>query len=114
MSRLIIAVLIPPLGAAGAALGTLAAELAVLIAQGILGRDILRDMPRVSWGSVVMSTALATAAAGLVKAFAPIGSVYVLLAAELIVFGGVYLAASMAAGEPLLREEILARRKDRK
>lgn len=103
------AILIPPLGAAGAALGTLAAEIAVLIAQVLMSRAVLRDLSRVSCGKVIMSTIPAAAAAFCVQTWAPVGHVLIKLVLEAAVFGAVFGLAALALGEPFLKEEILSR-----
>ena len=103
------ALLIPVLGAAGAALGTLAAEIAVLITQVLLGGEILRDLPRVAVGKIVLSTAVAAAAAWAVKLLLPEEPVLWKLLAELVVFGVMYLLTALAVREEFFREEIIAR-----
>ncbi|MBR2716915.1 MAG: polysaccharide biosynthesis C-terminal domain-containing protein [Oscillospiraceae bacterium] len=100
------ALLIPPLGAAGAALGTLAAELAVLITQAVLCRKLLRELPRVSCWKTAAATAAAAAAVWSVKHFVPVEAVLVRLLLEIAVFGAVYILAGLAMQEPFLREEI--------
>ena len=103
------AVLIPKLGAAGAALGTLAAELAVLIIQLYMTRDILRELPAMSFWRILLGTAAAALAAAAVQRYAAIPWMLVRLAAEAAAFGAVYLGASLLTREPMLCEEILPR-----
>ena len=103
------AVLIPVLGAAGAALGTLAAEIAVLIAQVLMSREILRRLERPPWGKIIMSTAVATAATLGVKFLLPVGHVLIRLILEIVVFAAVFGVSALAMREPFLREEILIR-----
>lgn len=103
------ALLIPRLGAAGAAIGTLAAEAAVLVAQVGMSREILRSLPRVSCGKIVTSTLVAALAAGLVKAFWPGGPVLIQLLREMAAFGAAYAAAALLLGEEFMKEELLPR-----
>ena len=102
------ALLIPSLGALGAALGTLAAEAAVLLVQLVMCRALLGRMSlSVPW-QVLAATAAGSVLAVLVR-FLPIPWVLLRLAAEAAVFGAVYLAMCLLTREPMLREDILPR-----
>ena len=95
VNLIINALLIPQMGASGAAIGTVAAEAAVLIVQFTAIRDCLKDLLKgVSWIKIILSTALASAAS--------LWCENVFLA--LIVFFTVYLAALIVTKETLARE----------
>ncbi len=100
------AALIPRLGASGAALGTLVAELAVLIVQLFMTRDILRALPRLSVWRILVGTALGLGGAAIVKLFAPIPWRLVLFIAEAAAFGVIYGGFSLVSREPILREAV--------
>lgn len=99
-------ILIPPLGAAGAALGTLAAETAVLIVQAVMTRDILRRLPRPSVWRLLCATGAGTAAALAVRRLAQIPWLLVMLATEAAAFGAVFFALLLLLREPMLCEEL--------
>lgn len=99
-------ILIPPLGAAGAALGTLAAETAVLIVQAVMTRDILRRLPRPSVWRLLCATGAGAAAALAVRRLAQIPWLLLKLATEAAAFGAVFFALLLLLREPVLREEL--------
>ncbi len=107
------ALLIPSMGASGAALGTLAAELTVLIVQLWMTRDTLRALPRVSVWRILAAAAMGAGAALPVQAYmsVPVSVPWLLvkLMLEAAAFGAAYLAVSLAVREPLLQEEIIGR-----
>ena len=100
------ALLIPPFGASGAALGTLAAELAVLIVQLLMTKDILRQLPRFSVWRIALGTGLGLGAAELVRAFVPVPWLLVKFLVEAAAFGAVYGGVSLLTREPILYEVV--------
>ena len=115
------AILIPPLGASGAAIGTLAAEAVVLIVQYLALRDEVRQS-FLSTPYVLMTAgiALGSAASLLVLRVLPLGSLtgtmpgyFIRLAVSAILYFGLYGAALLLGREPLTNEIIQNLKKTR-
>lgn len=95
--------LIPHLGATGAALGTVAAEAVVLAVQiGFLGSERCEVFHRTGFGLILAAT-LVSGLAGLLVKPMPLG-VFPRLVVSAIVFFGVYLVIMLWRREPLTRE----------
>lgn len=98
--------LIPKMGAAGAAAGTLAAEMTVFAVQFVcVGEEVRRLFLRLEWKKIVGATALAA-----VFSCLPIiccDNNLVILAASATAFFGGYIGCLGFWGEPLLKEMIL-------
>ena len=98
--------LIPKMGAAGAAAGTLAAEMTVFAVQFVcVGEDVRRLFLGLEWKKIVGATALAA-----VFSCLPIiccDNNLVILAASATAFFGGYIGCLGLWGEPLLKEMIL-------
>ena len=97
------AILIPRMASAGAAIGTLAAELVVLIVQYAALRGQVRDtFLRLPYGKLLVSLAASCAAALWVKRLG--WSSFPALAASAVCFFGAYGAALLLLREPLVTE----------
>lgn len=98
--------LIPRYGASGAAVGTLAAEVAVLIVQTVYLRAVLRDIAKdVRIGKILLACALAWAAAR-AASLLPISVNAMMLIWTALVFFGVYGIVLLVMKEPLARESV--------
>lgn len=98
---------IPEYGAAGAALATTIAELAVLLAQGFMLRDMLKDVCRnVQW----LKIGMAVLGAGVTVKFIKMGvaglNTFMALVVSSIVFFGIYGVILLLNKEPQVREII--------
>lgn len=97
---------IPKYGAAGAALATTMAELAVLITQAVMLRDILQSVYRdVQWLRIGIAAAAAGIAVALLKPHLP-GNTFVILLLSSVFFFGIYFLLLLLDGEPNIREFI--------
>lgn len=95
--------LIPQMGAAGAAIGTVLAELAVLVVQIIaLGREILPALAKLPYLRVWMALSAAAASTGwlLGSSLHPL----VVLVASAVLFFASYGVLLLLLGEPMVRE----------
>lgn len=96
-------ILIPTMGAAGAAIGTLAAEMIVFIVQYIALRDLLLEAYRqVKYGVLLVAVLLAGILSELVKLL-PLG-IFFTLCLSAVIFFGVYGIVLMLLKEPLMLE----------
>ena len=96
-------VLIPQMGAAGAAIGTVLAELAVLVVQIVaLGREILPALAKLPYLRVWMALSAAAASTGwlLGSSLHPL----VVLVASAVLFFASYGVLLLLLGEPMVRE----------
>ncbi|WP_434309634.1 oligosaccharide flippase family protein [Hominifimenecus sp. rT4P-3] len=100
------AVLIPKMGAAGAAAGTLAAEMAVFAVQFCcVGGDVRRIFLRLPWRKIFAASVLAAGLSYLtVICFK---NNLVILLGSAVVFWGCYMGCLGLWGEPLLKEMVL-------
>ena len=97
-------ILIPKCGSTGAAIGTLAAEFAVLVVQAIALRGFMRDIvKRLKLGKIILACVLGFAAAWGVARI-PFGMNVLELIATGLVFFGVYGIVLLALKEPLMYE----------
>ena len=95
--------LIPRMASAGAAIGTLAAEIVVWIVQYIALRDMVGDAYRsIRYGAVLSGLLLSCVLSVWVKLLG-LGS-FAALAAEGVLFWGAYVLTLAKAGEPLILE----------
>ena len=100
-------ILIPPMGAAGAAIGTLVAEAVVLIVQVIM----LRDIPPVFKNICLFKIPISAAAAGGVSVILKLSGIIPYMAAaycvQIIVFFGVYTAIELLLKDRAFNEVFL-------
>lgn len=97
------AALIPSMGAAGAAIGTVLAELVVLVVQIVaLGQTVLPMLRSLPYWKAVLAVLLGAAASSWVS-FMAWGS-FLTLAVSAVLFFGVYALALLLLKEPLIRE----------
>lgn len=97
------ALLIPRYAAAGAAMGTLAAEFVVLLVQVSVLREFVKEIfKKIRVGKIAVTAGVAGAAAGTVKLLGL--SEFWALALSACVFFGVYLVILTCLKEPLLLE----------
>lgn len=102
---ILIFLLIPPFHAIGAAIGTLGAELSVLIVQIYsLRKLVLKIFKKVKYFKILLCVAAASGASILIK-FLSIGN-FVTLLVSAIVFFAVYIVLLVALKEPLMIEII--------
>ena len=95
------ALLIPRMASAGAAIGTLAAEAAVLIVQYIALRNEIKTAFRnVHYGSLIIALTAASILSIVVKQ-APFG-IFIMLCISAVVFFGVYFGTLTVMKEPLV------------
>ena len=95
--------LIPRMASAGAAIGTLAAEIIVWIVQYIALRDMVGDAYRSIRYGVVLSGLLLSCVLSVWVKLLGLGS-FTALAAEGVLFWGAYVLTLAKAGEPLILE----------
>lgn len=106
------AILIPIMGAAGAAIGTLVAELVVLVYQYIALKDIVKEAYKsVQYLKLILALALGTGASFWVKALSfGFNSVemenFVKLVFSACTFFGAYVVILLITGEPFVRQII--------
>lgn len=99
-------ILIPKMGAAGAAAGTLAAEAAVFAVQFFcVGEDVRRIFLGVEWKRILSASVL-SAGCSILLASCFTNQLMVLLSSA-VVFGGCYIGSLWFCGEPLLKEMIM-------
>lgn len=97
------AILIPHMAAAGAAIGTVAAELVVLIVQYInLKAEVSNHIRTIHFGRIVLAISLAAAASVWIRRL-EFGS-FIILVLSAIVYFGVYGLFMLLAKEPLFME----------
>ena len=97
------AVLIPTLGSAGAAIGTLAAEIAVFVVQFIsLKKEIMESFKRFNY--IRLITALAISSAASIYIYSLKLSDFMTLATSSVVFFGVYGVFMLVTKEPFVSE----------
>lgn len=95
------ALLIPRFASAGAAIGTLAAEAAVLIVQYVALKNEVREaFKNVHYGSLVIALAVASILSSFIKRTS-FGS-FIMLCISAIVFFGVYFGILTVVKEPLV------------
>ena len=95
--------LIPPLGAVGAAVGTVVAEAAVWVVQCVCLRDLVKQTYRhVRVGVLLLGVTIGTVAGGWVSAL-PLSEFAQLLLSAVLFFGA-YLTTMLICKEPLTRE----------
>ena len=93
---------IPMLGSTGAALGTLAAEFAVLVVQAIALKDFLKGVIKeVRIGKILLSCVIAFAATFGVHRIGPSNN-FLMLVLTAVVFFGVYGILLLALKEPMM------------
>lgn len=99
-------ILIPKMGAAGAATGTLAAEAAVFAVQFFcVGEDVRRILGRLEWRKIAGATALAAVVSCVGTAWGK--NDFVILSVSAVIFGGSYLGCLWVRNEPFVREVLL-------
>lgn len=95
------ALLIPKMASAGAAIGTLAAEAAVLIVQYFALKNEVRDaFKNVHYGSLVIALAVASILSSFIKRTS--FGTFIMLCVSAIVFFGVYFGILTVVKEPLV------------
>ena len=99
-------VLIPSMGSSGAAIGTLVAELAVLIVQAIaLWQFLMEIMRKIKAGNIVLACVLGTVVALLVHLL-PITNSFMILVITALLFFGIYGGGLLLMKEPLVYEVV--------
>ena len=102
MNVILNALWIPMLGSTGAALGTLAAEFAVLVVQAIALKDFLKGVIKeVRIGKILLSCVIAFAATFGVRRIGPSNN-FLMLVLTAVVFFGVYGILLLALKEPMM------------
>lgn len=96
------AVLIPKYGALGAAIGTLAAETAVLIVQLIYLRDYIRNViDEIKINYLIVPLGIALISAVLIKIFIN-ANAFIVLAISALLFFGIYAVGFLIQKEPII------------
>lgn len=99
-------VLIPSMGSSGAAIGTLVAELAVLIVQAIaMWKFLMEIMRKIKAGKIVLACVLGTVVALLVHLL-PITNSFMILVITALLFFGIYGGGLLLMKEPLVYEVV--------
>lgn len=98
-------ILIPQLGANGAAIGTLVAELVVLIVQMVyLRKDISFLYAKQSYIKILLALVISSAAAYIIKILSV--GIFIKLVISAIVFFGIYVVALYLMKEEIVRDNI--------
>ncbi len=101
------AVYIPKYAAAGAALGTLVAEIAVLIVQIVYLRKMLWEMKKeLNWKLPIAALLAATAVVCIFKNYISVGSVFLTLLISAIIYFGIYGTILLIGKNPFVMEII--------
>ena len=96
-------VLIPSMGSSGAAIGTLVAELAVLIVQAIaMWKFLMEIMRKIKAGKIVLACVLGTVVVHLL----PITNSFMILVITALLFFGIYGGGLLLMKEPLVYEVV--------
>lgn len=98
-------IFIPKYAAAGAALGTLAAEVAVLIVQVIYLRDMLKELQgQIQYGKIFIAVIVATVSMLMLKRNVVMESVFLVLVVSVVVSFGAYAITLLLTKEKLVME----------
>ena len=95
-------ILIPPMGAAGASLATLAAEILVMAMQIYFLKDLFTEIKGSLRLHVYFAAAAVCAAVSLLMHRIPFDSAFIVLAVNAVVYFGLYFMILFAAKEPML------------
>ncbi len=96
---------IPKYGAAGAAVGTLAAEIVVLIIQAVYLREMLWKMKgEFHWKQIGAAVVVSTAVIWLVRRYVMIDSIFLTLVVSAVIYFGAYGAVLLAVKEPFMMD----------